>query len=205
MINLLIINKLIVLSIISSNSSKDSGVRPEYTFCFYCDAGGVISNHYLEGGSENITTTTDLPYLFNINGKCLICLSIYTWIYGVPTYTSVVETLGLPFSTPLHDDDLRENLHESNKWIQKTINVSTLDKVYDVLTVYPEVSYSTYRILSDLLKINWLSTFVIRLLVSTRYKIMPKVIIDTLEYDFVMRRMNGRGYTKYFKNISTVK
>ena len=26
--------------------------------------------------------------------------------------------------------------------------------------------------------------------------------IDTLEYDFVMRRMNGRGYTKYFKEMS---
>ena len=98
----------------------------------------------------------------------------------------------------MHDDDLRENLHESNKWIQKTINVSTLDKVYDVLRVYPEVSYSTYRILSDLLKINWLSNFVIRLLISTRYKLMPKVIIDTLEYDFVMRRMNWSRLYKIF-------
>jgi hypothetical protein len=32
---------------------------------------------------------------------------------------------------------------------------------------------------------------------------MPKVIIDTLEYDFVMRRLNGRGYTKYFKALNS--
>ena len=137
-----------------------------------------------------------------IDGECLICLSIYTWINGVPTYTSVVEQSGLPFNRPLSDDDLKENLHESNKWIQKTINVSTLDKVHDVLQLYPIASYSTYRTLSDLLKINWLSNFCIRLLISTRYKILPKIIIDTLEYDFVMRRMGGRGYTNYFKDLT---
>jgi len=99
-------------------------------------------------------------------------------------------------------DDLRENLHESDKWVQKTINISTLDKVHDILTIYPAISYSTYRLLSDLLKINWLSNFVIRLIISTKHKILPKIIIDTLEYDFVMRRMGSRGYTKYFKDLS---
>ena len=193
-----------ITSKISSSYLKEDGILPEYTFCFYCDGGGIISNHYIEGGSSTTTTTTttDSPYLLHIHGQCLICLSIYTWINGVPTYTSVVEIAGLPFNKPLDKDQLQENLHESNKWIQKTINVSTLDKVSDVLHAYPEVSYSTYRSLSDLLKINWLSNFVIRLLISTRYKILPKIIIDTLEYDFVMRRMSGRGYTKYFKDMS---
>ena len=187
---------------ISSSHDKADGILPEYTFCFYCDGGGIISNNYLEGGSGNATTKTTFPYLLAINGQCLICLSISTWINGVPTYTSVVETSGLPFSTPLSEDDLKDNMHESNKWVQKTINVRVLDQVHDVLTLHPEVSYSTYRKISDLLKINWLSNFCIRLIISTRYKILPKIIIDTLEYDFVMRRMSGRGYTKYFKELT---
>ena len=186
----------------SSQHLKKDGVLPEYTFCFYCDAGGVVTNHYLEGGSQSQEHIHDCPYLLKIDGECLICLSIYTWINGVPTYTSVVEQSGLPFTSPLSNDDLKENLHESNKWVQKTINVSTLDKVHDVLQLHPIVSYSTYRTISDLLKINWLSNFCIRLLISTRYKILPKIIIDTLEYDFVMRRMGGRGYTKYFKDLT---
>ncbi len=33
-------------------------------------------------------------------------------------------------------------------------------------------------------------------------KILPKIIIDTLEYDFVMRRMGSRGYTKYFQDLT---
>ena len=131
----------------------------------------------------------------HVNGQCFICLSIYTWVTGVPTYTSVTEKSGLPFNTPLTADDLREHLNESDKWVQKTINKSTLDKVHEILTVYPEISYATYRLLSDLLKINWLSNFVIRLIISTKYKILPQIIIDTLEYDFVMRRMGSRGYT----------
>ena len=165
-----------VNSITSNISSRlNNGILPEYTFCFYCDGKGITTNHYIEGGSDN-TTTTDSPYLLNINGQCLICLSIYTWINGVPTYTSVIEKSGLPFSTPLTADDLRENLHEVDKWVQKTINITTLDKVHDVLTVYQEISYSTYRLLSDLLKINWLSNFVIRLIISTKHKILPKKI-----------------------------
>ena len=187
---------------ITSNISKRlmNGILPEYTFCFYCDGNGIITNHYLEGGSDNITKAIS-PYLLHVN-ECLICLSIYTWVNGVPTYTSVIEKSGLPFSTPLTADDLREHLHESDKWVQKTINISTLDKVQEILTVYPEISYATYRLLSDLLKINWLSNFVIRLIISTKYKILPQIIIDTLEYDFVMRRMGSRGYTKYFKDLS---
>ena len=47
-----------------------------------------------------------------------------------------------------------------------------------------------------------MSNFVIRLIISTKYKILPQIIIDTLEYDFVMRRMGSRGYTKYFKDLS---
>ena len=79
------------------------------------------------------------PYLLTINGQCLICLSIHTWINGVPTYTSVVEIRGLPFNTPLIREDLNENMHESDKWVQKTINVSTLDKVYEILKIYPDI------------------------------------------------------------------
>ena len=193
-----------VNNITSNISSRlNNGILPEYTFCFYCDGGGIITNHYIEGGSDNTdnNTKTDSPYLLNINGQCLICLSIYTWVNGVPPYTSVIEKSGLPFHTPLTTDDLRHNLHESDKWVQKTINISTLDRVHDVLTVYSEISYSTYRLLSDLLKINWLSNFVIRLIISTKHKILPKIIIDTLEYDFVMRRMGSRGYTKYFQDL----
>ena len=136
---------------ITSNISSQlmDGILPEYTFCFYCDGGGIITNHYLDGRSDNITKT-ESPYLLNINGQCLICLSIYTWVNGVPTYTSDIEKSGLPFNTPLTADDLRETLHESDKWVQQTINISTLDKVHEVLTVYPEISYATYRLLSDL-------------------------------------------------------
>ena len=76
-----------------------------------------------------------------------------------------------------------------------------LDKVHEVLKVYPDVSYSTYRMLSDLLKINWLSNFCIRLIISTRYKLLPKIIIDTLEYDFVMRRMGGEVIQSIFNNF----
>jgi len=68
-------------------------------------------------------------------------------------------------------------------------------QLYEILKVYPDVSYSTYRMISDLLKINWLSEFVIRLIISTKHSILPKIIIDTLEYDFIMRRLGGRGYT----------
>ena len=87
-------------------------------------------------------------------------------------------------------------MHESDKWVQKTINVSTLDKVYEILKIYPDISYSTYRMISDLLKINWFSNFVIRLIVSTKHSILPKIIIDTLEYDFV---------TKYYQDLSLKK
>ena len=75
-------------------------------------------------------------------------------------------------------------------------------QLYEILKVYPDVSYSTYRMISDLLKINWLSEFVIRLILSTKHSVLPKIIIDTLEYDFVMRRLVGRGYTKYFQDLS---
>jgi hypothetical protein len=74
-------------------------------------------------------------------------------------------------------------MHESDKWVQTIINVSTLDKVYEILKIYPDVSYSTYRMISDLLKFNLLSNFVIRLITSTKRSIIPKIIIDTLEYD----------------------
>jgi hypothetical protein len=39
-------------------------------------------------------------------------------------------------------------------------------------------------------------------MISTKYKLLPNIIIDTLEHDFVMRCMGGRGYTKYFKDLS---
>jgi len=112
-----------------------------------------------------------------------------------------VEAHALPFNKPLSDDDLQDNLKESHRWVQRTVNIQTLDKVQEILRLFPDISYSTYRRLSDLLRINSLSNFVIRLLISTQHKILPKIFIDTLEYDFAMRRMTGRGYTKYFKNM----
>jgi len=82
-----------IKSNISSNHShylKEECILPEYTFCFYCDAGGHVTNNYLEGGSDKDIVSRESPYLLNINGQCLICLSIYIWINGVPTYTSVL-------------------------------------------------------------------------------------------------------------------
>ena len=55
---------------ITSNISSRlmNGILPEYTFCFYCDGGGIITNHYLEGGSDNITKAKS-PYLLHINSQ----------------------------------------------------------------------------------------------------------------------------------------
>ena len=37
-----------IKSKISAISLHKEGILPEYTFCFYCDGDGIISNHYIE-------------------------------------------------------------------------------------------------------------------------------------------------------------
>jgi hypothetical protein len=110
-----------IKSKISTISLHKEGILPEYTFCFYCDGDGIISNHYIEKESITPIIKQQFPYLLTIDGQCLICLSIHTWINGVPTYTSVVAIRGLHFKTPLNREDLNEYMHESDKWVQKTI------------------------------------------------------------------------------------
>jgi hypothetical protein len=81
------------------------------------------------------------------------------------------------------------------------MNIKTLDKVNDVLTMFPTITYSVYHQLSELLRIDYLSNHVLRLAISTQYLKLPKIVIDTMEFEFIVRRLAGRGFSKYFQNM----
>jgi len=52
-----------------------------------------------------------------------------------------------------------------------------------------------------MLKIGHLSNYSLRLAVSTQYSKLPKIIIDTMEFEFVVRRLAGKGYSRYFSTM----
>jgi len=43
---------------------------------------------------------------------------------------------------------------------------------------------------------------VLRLIISTQYQKLPKIVIDTMEFEFTVRRIAGRGYSKLFQQMS---
>jgi len=186
---------------ISMEQQHDMIIPDEYVFCYYCDGKGEMSNMYIEGGKQlNSNMNLELPYLLKYNDQCLICLSIHVWVFGAPTYV-VYDDHDRPFTSAL---TVENKLHHHNKvhtWIQKVINIKTLDKISEVLTIFPTSSYSLYHHLSEMLKIDHLSNYSLRLAVSTQYSKLPKVIIDTMEFEFVIRRLAGKGYSRYFSTM----
>ena len=78
-------------------------------------------------------------------------------------------------------DHKRHNLDKVQWWIQKIMNIKTLDKMNNVLAMFPTVTYSVYHQLSELLRIDYLSNYALRLAISTQYLKLPKIVIDTIE------------------------
>ena len=184
------------------DSSKNIEIPIEYTFCFYCDAGGVLPNMYLEGGKEvNSNSKMELPYLLKHNNECLVCLSIHTWVYGAPTYV-VDNGHEKPFEPSLSMEEKSTHLESAHRWIQRIMNIRMLDKINNVLILFPIVTYSVYHQISELLGVNNIGNHVLRLIISTQYSKLPKIVIDTMEYEFIVRRLAGRGYSKYFQQMS---
>ena len=186
---------------ITADQQTEMEIPDEYVFCFYCDGDGVMPNMYLEGGKEaNSNTKLEFPYLLRYNDQCLICLSIHVWVFGAPTYV-VYNDQHRPFHPALTKEDKIHHLDKVHRWIQKIMNIKTLDKVSDMLAMFPTVSYSVYHQLSELLRIDYLSNHALRLAVSTQYLKLPKIVIDTMEFEFIVRRLAGRGYSKYFQSM----
>ena len=98
-------------------------------------------------------------------------------------------------------DQKRQHLDKVQWWIQKIMNIKALDKIDDKLAMFPTVTYSVYHQLSELLRIDYLSNFALRLAISTQYLKLPKIVIDTMEFEFIGRRLAGRGFSKYFQNM----
>ena len=109
------------------DDTKNVQVPLEYTFCFYCDAGGIMPNMYLEGGKDvNQETKMELPFLLQYDNQCLVCLSIHTWAYGESNPT-------LSMEDKVHHVD---NVH---RWMQRIMNIRTLDKIKEIIVLFPMV------------------------------------------------------------------
>ena len=175
------------------DDTKNVQVPLEYTFCFYCDAGGIMPNMYLEGGKDvNQETKMELPFLLQYDNQCLVCLSIHTWAYGESNPT-------LSMEDKVHHVD---NVH---RWMQRIMNIRTLDKIKEIIVLFPMVTYAVYHRISGILGINNLSNHVLRLAISTQYSKLPKIVIDTMEFEFTIRRLAGYGYSKLFQQMSMEK
>ena len=107
-----------------------------------------------------------------------------------------------PFEPALSMDDKAYHIDSVHRWMQRIMNIRMLDKIKEIITIFPVVTYAVYHRVAKLLGVNNLSNHVLRLIISTQYQKSPKIVIDTMEFEFTVRRIAGRGYSKLFQKMS---